>query len=71
MFLQTAVGGILSTVTVAGVELAVLQTPLWTTALNRVVWVNGPEVNVLAVLEISVQVVNGLTEYCHFTTAPV
>ena len=32
-----------STVTVVGVELAVAQTPLWTTALNWVVCTNAPE----------------------------
>ena len=33
-----------STVTVVGVEVAVEHAPLWTTALNCVVWVKAPDV---------------------------
>ena len=59
------------TVTVVAPELAELQAPLVTTALNCVVWVNAPEVYVVPVCAISDHDVNGLIEYCHLVTVPV
>jgi hypothetical protein len=60
-----------STPTVTGVELTTEQLPLWTTALNCVAWVNGPEVYVVNVLAMSLHVLYGETELCHFTTVPL
>jgi hypothetical protein len=60
-----------STETVVVDELAVAQEPLCTTARNCVVCVRAPEVYVVVVLAIVVQVVNGLTELSQRTTEPV
>ena len=60
-----------STPTVTAEEVEVEQLPLWTIALNCVAWVSAPDVYVVDVLIISLQVVYGETELCHFTTVPV
>jgi hypothetical protein len=59
------------TVTVVADEVAEAHEPLCTTARNCVVWVRAPEVYVVVVLAIVVQVVNGLTELSQRTTEPV
>ena len=59
------------TVTVVDVALSSGQTPLCTTARNWVVCVNAPDVYVVDVLLMVVQVVNGATELSHLTTLPV
>ena len=60
-----------STITVVSDEFSAAQTPLWTVALNLVVWASGLERSVGEVLEKSVQVSNGETELCHLTIVPV
>ena len=60
-----------STVTVVVDEFSAGQTPFWTTALNWVVCDKVTEVYVKPVFIISVHVLNGDTELCHFTTVPV
>ena len=60
-----------STVTVVAVEFTGEHTPLCTTALNCVVCVNAPDVYVVPVWVMSVQVLKGDTELCHLTTPPV
>jgi len=60
-----------STVTVVEVEKASEHTPFLATALNCVVCDNAPEVYVVAVLLMSVHVLNGETDLCHLTTLPV
>ena len=60
-----------STVTVVGDELAELQIPLVITALNCIVWAKTPEVKLVVVFAMSVQIENGLTEYCHLDIVPV
>ena len=67
--LPPAVAGV--TVTVVVDELASGHVPLCTTALNWVVCVSAPDVYVVAVLVMLVQVVNGATELSHLTTLPV
>jgi hypothetical protein len=65
------VGGVLSpTVTIATLELAELQGPLWTTARNWVVAVSVPVFNGLAVEAMSVQA-KPSGDDCHFTMDPV
>jgi hypothetical protein len=59
------------TVTVAGADAADAHTPLCTTARNCVVCVSAPEVWVVEVLLIGVQVVNGETELSHPVIVPV
>jgi hypothetical protein len=60
-----------STVTIVAEELTTEQLPLWTTALNCVLWVSVPEVYVVAVFAMSFQTLNGETELCHLITEPV
>jgi hypothetical protein len=60
-----------STVTVAGLEMAVEQTPLCTTASNSIVAVSDPVFKGLAVEAMAVQVFPPSVEYCHPTIAPV
>ena len=57
------------TVTVVVPEKASVQTPLFTTALNWVVWFKTPEVYVVAVFAISFQTVP-LIDDCHLVTEP-
>ena len=59
------------TVTVVSKEFSAAQTPLWTVALNLVVWVSGLETVVAEVFAISVHELNGEVELCHLTTLPV
>ena len=56
--------------TVVAAEVAVEQAPLCTTALNCVATVKAPEVYVVAVLAISLQVLPSV-ELCHLVTVPV
>ena len=60
-----------STTTSVADENTFAHTPLPITALNLVVSVNVPDVYVESVLTISLQVLKGLTDDCHFTILPL
>jgi hypothetical protein len=52
-------------------EFTTEQLPLWTTALNWVLWVSAPDMKIVLVLATSLQTLNGETELCHLITEPV
>ena len=66
---ETVATGNWFTVTVVVPENASRHTPLFTTALNWVVWFKTPEVYVVAAFAISFQTVP-LMDDCHFVTEP-